>query len=147
MRRFGDPRDILQTYTDRPGAYGVILTPRGILTTFQGGAYNEWQLPGGGIDAGETPIRALHREVMEETGTRIQPIRKLGAYQRFVFMPEYEIWARKVCHIFLCKAGRMVCPPLEPDHQRAEMDVPTALARLKSQADRQFVARYFGINS
>jgi ADP-ribose pyrophosphatase YjhB (NUDIX family) len=30
-----------------------------------------WGLPGGGLDAGESPVAGVHREVWEETGQRI----------------------------------------------------------------------------
>ena len=32
-----------------------------------------WQLPGGWIETGETPLEAAHREVQEETGLSIGP--------------------------------------------------------------------------
>ena len=38
-----------------------------LLLTHQNAPEPEFQLPGGGIDPDEHPIKALHREVMEET--------------------------------------------------------------------------------
>jgi 8-oxo-dGTP diphosphatase len=35
-----------------------------------------WELPGGKVDEGESPLSALHREVLEELGVRI----RLGAH-------------------------------------------------------------------
>jgi 8-oxo-dGTP diphosphatase len=35
-----------------------------------------WELPGGKVDDGESPLSALHREVLEELGVRVQ----LGAH-------------------------------------------------------------------
>jgi len=32
---------------------------------------NKWQIPGGGVEFGETPIDALHREVKEELGIEV----------------------------------------------------------------------------
>lgn len=37
----------------------------------------QWDLPGGRVEAGETPAAALRREVAEETGLRISAIRLL----------------------------------------------------------------------
>ena len=40
----------------------------------------EWTLPGGGLDPGEEPVAALHREVWEESGQRIERVRLLEAH-------------------------------------------------------------------
>lgn len=139
MRRFGRPIDQKQKYTDRPGAYGIILSDRGVLLTHQSTPYSELQLPGGGIDPGETPIAALHREVMEETGWRIAVTRRLGAYQRYTYMPDYDLHARKVCHIFLARAGRKVAEPSEPHHSAHWVSPSLAVDCLASEGDAAFL--------
>lgn len=78
-------------YTQRPGAYAVLLRGRDVLLTHQAAPIPEFQLPGGGIDPGESPLAALYREVMEETGWRIARPRRLGAFRRFTYMPEYDL--------------------------------------------------------
>ncbi len=141
IRRFGSPREVGRAYRQRPGAYAVLPRDGQLLLTVQLAEVADIQLPGGGIDPGETAITALHREVYEETGWRISAPRRLGAFRRFVFMPEYDIWAEKICHIYLAYPTRMIGPPLEADHEVlwAAPDVATQI--LGNAGDRHF-ARY-----
>jgi 8-oxo-dGTP diphosphatase len=125
----------------RPGAYGVICDGRDVLVTEQADPGPEIQLPGGGVDPGETPVRALHREALEETGWRIAVLRRLGAFQRYTYMPEYDIWARKVCHVYLCRPVRQVGPPREPGHRALWMPIPLAARLVGNDGDRSFLAR------
>ena len=94
MRRYGHPKDINQTYLDRPGAYGIILLGKKILCTLQKTPEPELQLPGGGIDLGENPMTALHREVREETGWRISILYRFGAKSTQPFRRLQEPWGR-----------------------------------------------------
>ena len=103
MRRFGEPVRPDRAYSARPGAYGVIRNGDDVLLTEQAEPIREFQLPGGGVDPGESLVRALHRECLEETGWSIRVDRRLGAYQRYAYMPEYDLWARKVAHVYLCR--------------------------------------------
>lgn len=138
MRRYGDPIQKGLTYRRRPGAYGLIVKGRRVLLALTEDEDESLMFPGGGIDPGESPIQALHREVMEETGWRIAVKRRLGFYHRQVFMSDYGYAAHKVCHIYLCDAGRQVADPVEPDHTPVLVDLEVAQAMLSLEAERSF---------
>jgi 8-oxo-dGTP diphosphatase len=137
MRRIGEPFR-RKPYRDRIGAYAVIAGARGLLLVDQEG---ELQLPGGGIDPGESPLRALHREVEEETGWRIAAPRRLGAFQRFAWLPDYGYWARKVQLVYTARAVRPTGRPLEPGHVPLWLPAPEAARRLHIAGDREMVRR------
>jgi len=122
MRRYGEAIQSGQRYTRRPGAYVILPRGQSVLLTHQQRPIPEFQLPGGGIDPGESPLAALHREVWEETGWRIGPPRRLGAYKRFTYMPEYELWAEKICIIYVARPLRQVSDPVEPGHTAHWLD-------------------------
>ena len=140
-RRFGEPILADVTYRPRPGAYGVIHGDGQLLITYQGAPDCEFQLPGGGIDPGESPVAALHREVFEETGWGIQVQRRLGTYLRYTFMPDYGFWARKACHIYLCRATRRLGDIVEPNHTAHWVSVARGIALLENDGDRHFAAQ------
>ena len=144
MRRYyDDPIEPGRRYRERPGAYAVILEGSDVLVTEEQ-SEREFQLPGGGLDPGEGALAALHRECLEETGWRIRVIRRLGAFQRYAYMPNYGIWAHKVCHIYLARPVLQLGPPSEAGHAAVWMPVATALARLSIEGDRAFLARAVG---
>jgi 8-oxo-dGTP diphosphatase len=139
MRRFGKAPDPQQSYRPRPGAYGILLRCDQILLTHQARPVPEFQLPGGGIDPGESPLRALHREVFEETGWSISRARRLGAFRRFVYMPEYDLWAEKICLIYIGFPTRRIGPPSEPDHQAVWRGIADATRLVGNPGDRHFL--------
>jgi 8-oxo-dGTP diphosphatase len=141
IRRYGEAVKTAQSYRRRPGVYAVLLEGDQILTTFQDAPKPEFQLPGGGIDRGEQPIAALHREVMEETGWSIRVTRRLGAFRRFCYMPDYEFWAEKLCTIYLARPVRPIGPPTEAGHSAVWLPAIEALDLLGNAGDRAFLAR------
>lgn len=139
MIRIGERWRQDKPYKDRPGAYAIIVGPDGhLLLVEQAG---ELQMPGGGIDPGESPLQALHREVREETGWRIAHVVRFGAFQRFTYMPEYGYWARKVQTIYLARAVYDLRVALEVDHIPIWMPPLLATRRLDVEGDRVMVAR------
>lgn len=145
MRRYGNPKIPNQSYTRRPGAYGILIKNDQILLTFQDSPLPEFQLPGGGIDAGESPLRALHREVLEETGYSISQARRIGVYQRYTYMPDYDLMARKICHIYVAHACRQIAEPIEKDHENHWMEPAFAVELLASEGDASFLSRFLDL--
>jgi 8-oxo-dGTP diphosphatase len=140
IRRYGEALRRGQSYRHRAGVYAVLRDGDGLLLTHQAAPVPEFQLPGGGIDPGESPLRALHREVFEETGWRVAPLRRLGAFRRFTYMPEYDAWAEKLCTIYLARPVRRIGPPAEPGHSAVWMTLEAAVRELGNAGDRAFVA-------
>lgn len=143
IRRFGEVPQRGQKYTQRPGAYALLPRDGQLLVTRQLEPGPEIQLPGGGIDPGESPLPALHREVFEETGWSIAAPRKLGAFRRYTYMPEYDLWAEKLCHIYLARPLRRLGPPSESFHEAIWMEPRLAIRSLGNPGDRDFATRYF----
>lgn len=145
IRRVGAPPRSDISYRHRPGVYAILPRPGGLLLTLQSAPEPDLQLPGGGIDPGESPLQALHREVFEETGWSIARPRRLGAFRRFVYMPEYDIWAEKLCTVFVARPVRPIGPPSEPDHLPVTLDIPAAIDRLGNAGDRMWLSRWAGL--
>ena len=144
IRRYGEPVRSGQVYRRRPGVYAVLLREGRLLATFQAAPVPEYQLPGGGIDPGEHPVAALHREVAEETGWRIGGLRRIGAFRRFTHMPEYDLWAEKVCTVYLARPVRPLGPPTEAGHTAVWLPVAQAHRLLGNPGDRAFLRQVLG---
>jgi 8-oxo-dGTP diphosphatase len=144
MRRWGEAVVKGQSYRRRPGAYAILWRDGALLLTLQAAPEPEVQLPGGGIDPGESALRALHREVREETGWTIAGARRLGAYRRFVFMPEYDLWAEKVCQVWTARPVRSLGPPSEPGHAAFWATPGVALGLIENEGERDFLRRVIG---
>ena len=143
IRRIGEPVRPDMRYRQRPGAYAVLERDGMLLITHQAEPEPEFQLPGGGIDPGESPVSALHREVAEETGWAIGRIRRLGAFRRFTYMPEYDLWAEKLCLVYLARPVLCRGMPSEPGHSAHWMEPSLAVEALGNEGDRMFVRRLF----
>ena len=95
--------------------------------------------------AASTPARALLARAAPRMprGDRLAhraSIRRLGALQRFAYMPEYDLWARKVCHVYLARPVRRLGAAVRARPPR-DLDADPDRARPAATAgDRAFLA-------
>lgn len=139
IRRHGRPPRPGRQYRWRAGVYAVLPRAGQLLLTRQAAPHPEIQLPGGGVDPGESPLRALHREVFEETGWKIARPRRLGVFRRFAYMPDYDLWAEKLCTVYLAAPARRLGPPAEASHAALWRTPASAIRLLGNPGDRAFV--------
>lgn len=79
----------------RIGVFGVILEDDKVLLGLRRDI-DWWNLPGGGMELGETVDEALCREVLEETGLEVRVGRLVGVYSK---PQKQEVVLTFVCHI------------------------------------------------
>ena len=63
-----------------PSVTGIVYDERDRILLVRQSAGGVWSAPGGSVDPNETPADAVVREVWEETGLYVDPIRLLGVY-------------------------------------------------------------------
>ena len=147
IRRHGQAAREARRYRLRHGVYAVIRAGGGVLLTVQAGGEEEPELllPGGGVDPGEQPLAALHREVMEETGWALAAPRRVGAFRIFRRVPadawgdgpaSGRVWAEKVCTVYAARAARRLGPPLEPGHAAVVLSAGDARLALANPGER-----------
>ncbi|HET6924208.1 MAG TPA: NUDIX domain-containing protein [Candidatus Saccharimonadales bacterium] len=71
----------------RPSAYGIVIRAGKILLSKQ---FDSYDLPGGGVELGETPEEAVVREVKEETGMEVRSRELLTTRTSFFTWPDPE---------------------------------------------------------
>ena len=112
-----------------------------LVNAYPGGRSDLWAAPGGGVHSGTSLPENLAREVYEETGWKIDITRRLGAFRRFTYMPEYDLWAEKLCTIYLARPVLRLGPPTEAGHEAVWMSAAEALVQLTNSGDRAMLAR------
>jgi 8-oxo-dGTP pyrophosphatase MutT (NUDIX family) len=86
---------------------------------------NEWELPGGRMDAGETPTQALMREFEEELSIRVEPTGIIDSYVFEVIPSKFVSIVTYGCHL----SGEFV-PQLSAEHVEYALHAPEDLRNL-----------------
>ena len=72
-----------------PGVAAIVRDAEGRILFQRRSDDNQWSLPAGSLDPGEEPARGIVREVWEETGLRVRPVRILGVVGGAAFRHTY----------------------------------------------------------
>ncbi len=81
--------------------------------------YEDYSLPGGGIDASEDKIEGMIRELVEETGaTNIKNIQPFGAYEEYRpwYKPDYDI-QHMISYCYTCEINKALGKPQFESHE------------------------------
>ena len=120
-------------------AAGGIVLRRGeapLIAVVRQRKRNEWVLPKGKLDDGETPKQAAHREVLEETGHDV-------AMHEFLGTLVYQSGGRsKVVHFWRMEAEGGPVRKLMSDIKAVDwLTLDDALARLSREYERAFLVQ------
>jgi 8-oxo-dGTP diphosphatase len=140
--QFGQRRPDV-SYADRLCVYGILLDNRGLLAVAEiaGDHGTEYDLPGGGVEAGESDLVALVREFREEVGLTVRPER--------LVLKANQFWNRQgirprnsLCAFWLVEADGEAIRPLEPDHKLVWLEPLEAARRMRHDAHAWAILRF-----
>lgn len=81
----------------RRTARAIVENPDGLYAVMYSKKFNLYTLPGGGMEAGETALEALEREILEETGCTCDTAEPLGIVSENRFHADYT----SLCYFFV----------------------------------------------
>ena len=94
-------------YPDRPflGVGAIIFRDSKILLVrrLNPPLKGEWSIPGGLVETGETTQQAIIREVLEETGLQVVPIRLVEVFERILRDEQSKVQYHYVLLDYLCR--------------------------------------------
>lgn len=104
-----------------PSVAAIVRNVLGEVLLQNKGNGEKWSLPAGAIELGEAPAKAVVREVWEETGLTVVPLKVVGVFGGEDFRYEYPNGHQVEYNVFLfdCKIQSGELSP--NDHETAEL--------------------------
>jgi 8-oxo-dGTP diphosphatase len=97
-------------YPDRPvvGVGGVVISDGRALLVRRGAPplEGQWSIPGGMLEAGETLLLGVRRELLEETGIEVKVLELIEVFERIHLDGEGKARYHYVVLDYLCEAIR-----------------------------------------
>jgi 8-oxo-dGTP diphosphatase len=128
-----------ETYVVRPSAYAIIENEEGEVATVLTplGPF----LPGGGIEAGETPEEAVVREAREEAGLLVRPSGEVARAIQFSYSKTERCYFEKRI-VFLRAILEGTTAALEDDHELVWLTPETAAERMWHESHAWVLGEY-----
>src|SRR5690242_939080 len=98
-----------------PGACAIVLNAAGHVLLQLRKDTGQWALLGGILEPGEEPADGVAREVLEESGVRVEPVRLTGVYTTPVIAYPNGDRAQYTITAFLCRPTPDDQPPRAAD--------------------------------
>jgi len=73
-----------------PAASAIVTNAQGEILLHRRSDNDLWALPGGAMELGESILQTVRREVREETGLDVEPLRVVGIYTDPRYVVEYS---------------------------------------------------------
>jgi 8-oxo-dGTP diphosphatase len=131
MKEFGNKLDRID-YIVRPGAYAVIEGNDKRIALIETG--DGYFLPGGGIEAGETEVYALKRELIEEIGYQISVMAEIESAVEYIKASEEEKYYQIQSKFYKIQIGSKIGSGIETDHRLVWLSPADALKLLTRQS-------------
>lgn len=141
MRTYKDDREYYASLPQKRIGSGALLFYKGQLLIVQPIYSEAWLLPGGTVEAEESPLEALHREIKDELGITVEPLQLIavdyvpnrdvkGEYIQFLFETK-ELTEHQVQQIKLSKVEFKDYKFVDIEHA-VTLLTPPAARRLES---------------
>jgi len=136
--------DESRRYPERPilGVGAIVVEGGRVLLVERGRApfQGSWSLPGGVVEAGERLAGAIQREVREETGLEVQPVKMVEVFERIMPDDRGRTEYHYVLIDYLCRVtgGELSAGD---DAAQARWAAPDELARYRMTEDTLAVIR------
>jgi 8-oxo-dGTP diphosphatase len=133
--RFGEPTPGL-AYRDRPAAYGLLERDGrlALVRVTLSGQAPFYDLPGGGIDPGESEAQALAREFGEETGLVVGAGRLITRAEQYMVSAHGELFLSQGGFFEAALKAERPDLKIEQDHELLWMPARDALLSLRHDA-------------
>lgn len=141
--QFGDRLEG-KVYVDRPAAFGIAVRD-GLIAVVRVApdGFTPWvDLPGGGIDPGETPVQAVVRELGEETGLQVSAGAVLGQADQHFVDTDGRTFNNRQTFFEVAILGEAPSLKVEDDHTLDWMTPEAAIAAMRHDSHAWGVARW-----
>lgn len=130
--QFGERR-AGRTYADRPAAFGILERDGQVaVVRIEKPDGAVWiDLPGGGVDPGETPEQGVVREYGEEAGLEVVVRESYALADQFFVNTEGEAWNNRSAFFILDLAAEDASLKVEEDHTLMWLSPLEAIASLR----------------